>query len=236
MAKKTSPVLPVLVGGAVLVVASKKKKKTKSSHWGVRVVKGCDVEIVNDELFDRFIVGAFHELIDIDPDLDAFQLTDSMFGEVAPECGIFPEEPASDSAVDFYFLLLKANTRALLAKGLATKQEIAQHPRAQEFIEWYTYWRNPPSASVPAVPDNQVGFASDFSNYVIGPNWYAETVVPFVRSKPEDDDILTAFADERAVAVGKIAMPIAQLPIAYEAVEDFVDKLTAAIEQAKTEA
>ena len=239
MAKKTSPLVPVLVGGAALAVVSKKKKKKsgKSSHWGVRVVKGCDVEIVDPELFDRFLVGSFHELMEIDSTLDVFQLTDSMFGEVVPGCGIFPEEPASNSLVDFYFMLLKANTRALLTKGLATKSGISQNPRSKEFVDWYMYWRNPPSSAVPSVPDNQVGFASDFSDYIIGPNWYAETVLPFVRERiSEGEDLLVSFADRSAVAVGKVAMPIAQLPAGPETVIDFVDKLTAAIEQAKTEA
>jgi len=242
MAKKTSPVVPVLVGGAALaVVANKKKKKKKkggkSSHWGVRVVKGCDIEVVDPDLFDRFLVGSFHELIDIDSTLDVFQLTDSMFGEVASGCGTFPEEPASNSSVDFYFMILKANTRALLTKGLATKAEISQNPRSREFIDWYMHWRNPPSSVVPSVPDNQVGFASDFSDYIIGPDWYSQTVLPFVRDRiSEGEDLLVSFADRSAVAVGKVAMPIAQLPAGPETVIDFVDKLNAAIEQAKTEA
>lgn len=239
MAKKTSPLVPVLVGGAALaVVSKKKKKKRKSSHWGVRVVRGCDIEIVDDDLFARFVVGAFHELIEIDPNLDVFQLTDSMYGEVASDCATFPEEPASNSSVDFYMMLLKANTRHLMQKGLATKAEMAANPRTEEFVNWYMYWRNPSSPAVPPVPNNQVGFASDFSDYIIGPNWYSETVLPFVQSKKGElgVDMLMAFAEAKAVAVGKIAVPIVQLPAGPATVADFIDKLNEALERAYAEA
>lgn len=238
---KSSPALPILVGGAAaMAMASKKKKKKRVvSHWGVRVTSSCDIEIVDSVMFDRFLIGAFFELIDIDSSLDVFQLTDAMYGEVAPDCSSFPEDPASPSAIDFYFLLLKFNSRGLLAKGLATKASLSTHERSPQFIEWYRYWRNPPSSEIPDVPKEQVGFASDFTDYIIGSKWYESTVKPFVAKKVaagHGDVALADFARERAVAVGKTSVPISQLPEGPAVVGDFLGKLRAAVERAKSEA
>lgn len=237
MAKKNSPALPLLVAGGALVVASKKKKKKgRSSHWGVRVTKACEIQVVDPVLFERFVLGALYELRDIDPSLDAFQLTDAMFGEVAPECSPFPEAPENSSVVKFYFTLLRANSRNLIANKIVSPEEVSSHPRSGEFIDWYRTWLNPPSPEVPSAPDNQVAFSSDFSEYVIGPNWYEQTVKPFVAGVSDGASAYEDFINHLSVAVGKLIVPIHQLPADPPSVQDFIAKVQSAIEQAQQEA
>lgn len=241
MAKKNSAA-PLLIGGAALaVVASKnrRKKAKRSSHWGVRVTSDCAIEVVDPDLFQRFLIGSFYELTEADPNLDAFQLTDAMFGEVAWDCPIFPEPPKDRSAVDFYYTLLRSNVRNLVGVRELEPGQIAQNPRFAEFSEWYRHWRNPPSPEIPSYPKNQAAFSSDMSHYEIGPDWYGGTIKPFVHRQIQEGRGDMAFEDaiqHLSVAVGLMIVPIANLPAEAPSVGSFVAKLDEAVNQAKMEA
>ena len=84
--------LPLIVGaGAAAILLSKKKSgKAKggvAGRWGVRVSSDCQtVDIVDPELFNQFLFGAFNELVETDPSLSLIQMTDALFGDVAPGC------------------------------------------------------------------------------------------------------------------------------------------------------
>lgn len=244
MAKKTSA-LPLIAGGAaVLMLANGKKKKKKTSgnvRWGVRISDDCKkVDVVNAELFHQFMFGAFDELVSVDPSLSLIQMADALFGDIAPNCSGFPEDPESDEVAELY---------AVIARNVG--QYMVDDPRVEmtlgtlvdeatkiSFTDWYRAWRNYPSANVPSVPSDQVAFSSDLSDFEVGRQWYSATVLPFVEDAAESGRIETAFEDfvtNRGVMLGKFVMPISDLPQDEESVVRFIDELQAAIEQAQKE-
>src|SRR5690606_4193050 len=110
MAKKTST-LPLLAGGAAVVLLSRSKKKSKKSNgsrWGVKVSADCkSVTITDSKLFHQFMYGAFHELVEIDPTLSLIQMSDALFGDVAPNCTGFPGEPESAEVAELYAIIAR---------------------------------------------------------------------------------------------------------------------------------
>ncbi len=243
---KKSSALPLVAGGAALLMISsgKKKKKKASGHrsrWGVLVSKDCNsVEVVDSVMFQRFTYGAYDELVSIDPSLSLIQITDALFGEVAPECSGFPEEPESAEVAELY---------AVIARGVASY--LATDPRTKDsmgslvdeatqisFIDWYRGWRNYPSADLPNGPSGQVVFSSDMSNYKIGDSWFEDIVRPFVQHEQNEGRLEFAFEDfvnELGVKVGQFAMPIKELPQDAPTVQDFMNKLEQAIDMATAE-
>ena len=238
---KTSTAPLLLGAGAVALMATKgkKKKKGKRGHWGIRVSKDCQlVEITNMSLFRDFLLGGYDELIGIDPDLDIFQVADAMFGEVAPNCAPFPEHPESAGVAELYRVIVKSVTGFMVANRDPQIAEMINNPRAKEFVEWYAYWRNPPSSDLPSVPDNEVAFATDFSRYEIGSDWYAGTVRPFVAALAQAGnagDAYQSFIENRAVAVGRVIIPIAELPEDTATVQQFIAEVQNAVNQALAE-
>lgn len=237
MAKSTAPIL--LGAGAVAVLASSKKKKKKRGHWGIYVSKDCQrVEVTNQLLFRDFLLGGYKELIGIDPELDVFQVTDAMFGEVAPACSPFPENPESAGVVELYSIIVKSVTGFMVADQNPNILAMMKDPRAIEFAKWYYHWKNPPDSALPDIPADQVGFSSDYSNYEIGKQWYTGTVAPFVRNMKQSGNgnkAYKAFIENRAVSVGRMILPIAELPTDRPMVTQFLEQVKAAIEQALAE-
>jgi len=233
---------PILLGaGAVALAASKKKKKKrKRGHWGIRVSKDCQlVEITNMSLFRDFLLGGYKELTEIDPDLEIFQVADSMFGEVAPNCSPFPEHPESPGVAELYRVIVKAVTGLMVADRNPKILNMLENPRAKEFVKWFDYWRNPPSSEIPDAPANEVAFASDFSQFRIGKQWYAQTVRPFVMALVQAgnaNQVYEAFIQNRAVAVGRVILPISELPAENPMVAQFIEQVHAAVDQALGEA
>ena len=244
MAKSTSA-LPIIAAAAALVVLTDKKKKSKASggnvRWGVRVSPDCKaMEIVNPKLFNQFLYGAFDELVSADPSLTLIQMTDALFGDVAPNCAWFPEEPESEHVAELY---------AVIARGMG--QFMVTDPRVDltaggmidqatqiSFTDWYRNWRNYPSSELPDGPSDEVSFSSDFTTYVIGSNWYANTLFPFVQEAARNGRIDSAYNDfvaNRGVLVGQFVQPILELPDDAAAVEHFLDALEEAVEQATAE-
>lgn len=244
MAKGTST-LPVLAGGAALLLLSQKKKgktqKSGETRWGIRVSVDCKrVEVVNPKLFNQFMFGAFNELVEIDPTLSLIQMTDALFGDVAPHCRGFPEDPGSSDVAELY---------AVVARNIG--QFMVEDPRVNmnigslvdeatkiAFIDWYRAWRNYPSSEIPEAPADQVAFSSDFSSIHIGPDWYRKTVIPFVKGLAEHgtlDSAFEEFVSKLGVLVGQFVMPISELPQDRESVIQFLDRLEEAIESAQQE-
>jgi hypothetical protein len=246
MAKKSA--LPIVAGGAALLLLSSSGKKKKKSgttsnrpRWGVQISKDCkSVTIVDSKLFSQFMYGAYDELISVDPTLTLMQVTDALFGEVAPNCSGFPEEPESDEVAELF---------AVIARGVASF--MATDPRTKDsmgtlldeatqisFVDWYRWWRNYPSPEIPDAPSAQVVFSSDLSTYKIGDNWFEETLRPYVQAEYDNGRIATAFEDyvnNFGVRVGKFTQPVKELPQDKPAVQDFLQKLEEAIARAAAE-
>lgn len=244
MTKKTSA-LPVLAGGAALLLLSQKKKgktqKSGGSRWGIRVSADCKkVEVVDSKLFNQFMFGAFNELVEIDPTLSLIQMTDALFGDVAPHCSGFPEDPGSAEVAELY---------AVIARHIG--QFMVEDPRVEmnmgslvdeatkiAFTDWYRAWRNYPSSEIHEAPSDQIAFPSDFSSLHIGKDWYRKTVIPFVEDAAKRGTLDAAFEEfvsKFGVLVGQFVMPIAELPQDKESVIQFLDKLEEAIEEARQE-
>ena len=238
---KTSAAPLLLAGGAVALAVSKGKKKKKSArgHWGVYVSRDCQkVEITKQTLFRDFVLGGYKELIGIDPDFDIFQISDALYGEVAPHCSPFPENPESPGLAELYRRIVAGVTEAMVTSRNPRVKEMMQSPRAKEFAQWYIHWRNPPSPEIPDAPASEVAFASDYSQFRIGKQWYAETVAPFVKALVKAgnaNQIYDAFISNRAVVVGRALLPINTLPVSQPMVEQFLGQVRAAVDQALAE-
>lgn len=237
--------LPILAAaGAVAVVASSKKKKGRKSgnvRWGVRVSSDCkSVDVVNSQLFQQFIYGAFNELVEIDPNLSLIQMTDALFGDVAPNCSGFPEEPESADVVELYATIARViglhmvhdpRVKMDMSKLLDEATQIA-------FIDWYRAWRNYPSSDVPSAPRNQIAFSSDLSGFEFGPDWYSKTLKPWLAGASKAGKLESAYEDfvaQQSVMLGKFVVPISRLPQDNEMVIEFLDELDKAFAQALKE-
>jgi len=248
MAKSSTPLL--LGAGALAVAATRKKKKKRSKgHYGVRVSSDCKkVTFTNWELFQDFTLGAYAELMAADDSLSIVQVTEALFGEVAPQCAPFPEEPQSPAIAELYNVIIRLVTQHMAQDKRPQLAAFRDDPLAKEFLEWYRYWRNPPSPEIPQdFPDSEVAFSADLSAYEIGKNWYAKTVKPFVIAMvsagniPQGwgqprivGEIYDEFLANRAVVVGQFIMPIESLD-KRAMVPDFLDKVRDAIERATSE-
>lgn len=237
--------LPILAAAAALAVVSDKKKKSRTSggnvRWGVRVSPDCKtVDIVNPKLFNEFLYGAFDELVSVDPDLTLIQMTDALFGDVAPTCSGFPEEPESEHVAELYAVIARAMGQFMVTDDRVDLNAGGMIDQATKisFTDWYRNWRNYPSPELPDGPSDEVSFSSDFTTYVIGSNWYANTLFPFVQGAARNgqlDSVYNDFVANRGVLVGQFIRPISELPDEADAVEHFLDALEEAVAQAKSE-
>jgi len=243
MAKKTSA-LPILAGGAAVLLLAGKKKKKKSGNggnvrWGIRVSPDCTkVDVVDVNLFHKFMFGAFNELVSADPSLTLIQMSDALFGDIAPNCSGFPEDPESAEVAELYAIIARNVGQFMVADPRVdlTMGALIDEATQISFTDWYRAWRNYPSSDVPEAPDNQVSFSSDLSTFKVGSNWYVDTILPFVGEAGAAGRLETAFEDfvgNRGVLVGKFVMPIAELPQDNETVVRFLNELQASVQQAE---
>lgn len=241
MAKSTSA-LPILAGGAaVLFLAGGKKKKKKASgnvRWGIRISSDCSkVDVVDQKLFNQFMFGAFNELVEIDPSLSLIQMSDALFGDVAPNCSGFPEDPESAEVAELYAVIARNVVQFMLAdpRLQISMGELVDEATKISFTDWYRAWRNYPSADAPEAPSDQVSFSSDLSTFKIGSKWYTQTLLPFVKQAAEAgslDSVFENFVASMGVLVGRFVMPISDLPQDEESVVRFLDEIQKAIQQA----
>lgn len=236
--------LPILAGGAALILFSGGKKKRKISgptRWGVRVTPDCkEITIVNPELFQKFLIGAFDELVQTDPTLGILQLTDALFGDVAPNCSGFPEEPESPAVAELYATIARTMARLMIEdpRVSASDTDLVDETTQIAFADWYRGWRNYPSSEVMHVPEEQVSFSADYTNYEIGPKWYEKTIRPEATAALHEgriDSLYEFVVERRGVLVGRFVTPISELPEGKPAVEEFLDKLEENIERAVVE-
>lgn len=245
---KTGTALPVIAGGAALLMLSGRKKKkgtslpaSSGSRWGIRIVDDCKgVEVTDPELFNKFMYGAFNELVETDPSLSLIQMTDALFGDVAPSCSGFPEEPESAEVAELYATIARHIGRFMIHDSRVdiNASKLVDEATKISFVDWYIRWRNYPSSDIPKAPENQVAFSSDMSTYQVGPKWYEETVVPFVASSGQEGRLETVFEDfvaSRGVMVGRVVKPISELPQDSPIVNDFLDGLEEAINNASAQ-
>lgn len=239
MAKSALPLLAA--GGAALLFVSsgsKKGKKKKKGRWGVSISGKCKTITVYDaDLLMDFLFNAYKELMEADPDLTVLQVTDALFGDIAPNCSGFPEKPESPAVVEFYTFIARHVAMFMVddpAKDV-TPKDMVDEATSIAFDDWYKQWRNYPSAEVQQAPSSQVAFSSDLSDYKIGSDWYTQNIKPFAEQAKAENRVDSAFEDyveNRGVLVGSFIQPISELPEGKDAVEDFLDKLDAALERA----
>lgn len=243
---KSSALIPLAAGAAVVAIAasSSKKKKKKSlgkTRWGVRISNDCQVvDIVDGDLFEKFMLGAFNELVEADASLTLLQMTDALFGDIAPHCSGFPERPESADVAELFTVIARRVAQYMMEdpRVKVKAADLMDAETVAHFTDWYRAWRNYPSADIPAAPKEHVSFASDYSDYTIGPKWYENTVVPFVVAAAKDGTLATAaedFVKSLGVLVGKFIIPIDELPKDKESVKDFYDKISKAVNTAIAE-
>jgi len=235
--------LPIMAGGAALILlgGGKKRKLSGRTRWGVKVSTDCqDVTIVDPVLFQKFLIGAFDELVSIDPALGIIQLTDALFGDVAPNCSGFPEEPESAAVAELYATIARMMARLMIEdpRVVAADTDLVDEATQIEFADWYRAWRNYPSSTVMKAPPEEVAFSSDYSKYEIGPKWYEATIIPEAEQAVREgraDSLFEYIVENRGVLVGQFITPMSELPEDKPAVEEFLDKLEDAIERAISE-
>jgi len=245
------PKTAIVAGGIAIAAASSKKKKTKRSgahsaksgsvRRGVRVSDNCSsVEVVSPDVFDNFTYGAYEELMAVDPSYSVFQITDALFGEVAPDCSAFPEEPESADVAELYAVIARMVTLYMSQDPRVEGKVGDRISEAQSvgFTDWYRSWRNYPSAQVPQAPSTVVSFSSDYSNYKIGEEWYEKVLVPFVATAKDQGRLGSVFEDfleSHMVAFGIDRVPMSELPLDNPTVQDFMRMLEASIKSASVE-
>ena len=244
---KSNSALPIIAGGAALLMLSGKKKKKVGGakggkvRWGIRISADCkQVDVVNVDLFHQFMFGAFNELVEADPKLSLIQMTDALFGDIAPHCSGFPEEPESEQVAELYAVIARNVGQYMVSDprvDLSITGLVDEATRIS-FTDWYRAWRNYPSPEVPEAPVDQIAFSSDLTNYTIGDQWYAKTLLPFVKQAAAEGRLETVFEDfvaHRGVKVGQFVMAISELPQDSPVVNDFLDKIESEIERASAE-
>lgn len=243
---KNSATIPVLAGGAALLLMSggKKKKrqaKSGSTRWGVKVSADCQtVKFVNNIEFNKFIFGASRQLAEMDPNLTLIQISDALFGEVAPDCRGFPEDPNSSDIADLYIKIVQTVAPYLvdhMGHAAESLDELADEVTDVNLIDWYNRWRNYPASTVPEAPSSEVAFSGDLTRYIIGKDWYQKTLVPFVAKALNEgfSDITDLFLENRGVLVGKGVIPASELPEDKGVVSKFFDYVEESVARAELE-
>jgi hypothetical protein len=217
MAKSAAPLLLGL--GALALMAGKKKTGGVSgrTRQGVFVSTDCtQVEIRNQERLRNFINGAYRELREADPDLDWFELTDALFGDIAPDCGGYPEDPYSADVADFYAFMLRTVAYKLVEDNPANLVEIFTEDRIADFGSWYKIYAGGPPGDLPEnIPLDQVGFSPDFTQVYIGPQWESKTVIPYLQEKVkagEAEEAIEMFMRDHNAAIGRQFVRFFDLP------------------------
>lgn len=218
MAKNAAP---LLIGvGALALLASGKKKKAPSkpgrTRHGVFVADDCSmVEIRSQEKLRNFLNGAYRELRETDPDLDWFQLTDALFGDIAPDCGGFPEDPQSADVAEFYAFVLRTVAYKLIGDKLGNIIDIITDDRVGEFGNWYKEYVGGLLSDLPeGIPEDQVGFSPDYTKFYVGPKWESRTLIPGLKNliSSGNENPVEMFMRTHNVALGRNFVRFIDLP------------------------
>ena len=235
MAKTAAPIL--LGAGAIALLVSKKKGPTKP-RFGLRVTSSCRVELVDEDKYKAFLRGGYLEEIEDNQGHGPFELASVLFTDVAPHCHHFPDEPESMDVYRLYLNILGHVSNFLVEDGKMKPAQILKLREDSDFSDWSERNLEALGAMWGAIPENQVGFAKDHSEYRVGEDWEEETLAPFVlQGKEEELDnqaIYDAFVAKKNVMVGEHKfVRIADLPQDKPAVQEFQEWIIKGIEAAE---
>lgn len=235
----TNPATPFLLGaGALALVVGTKKKKTRP-RFGIRVTQDCTVEIIDQDKYKTFLRGAYLDEIGDSPGAGPFQIADALFVDVAPLCHHYPADPETMDIYRLYVNILGHVSHFLVDDGRMKPNQILELREDAEYVDWQRRTVDRLSRMWGAIPEDQVGFAKDYSEYKIGVNWEKETLWPIVAKGREsklgltDEQIFDAFVKQRRVLVGEHTfVRIADLPANEPAVKEFLDRIFTSIGEA----
>lgn len=235
MAKSAAPLL--LGAGALALFAAQKKGGTKA-RFGLRVNGKCQVELIDDDKYKAFLRGGYLEEIEDNPGYGPFELADALFADVAPNCHHFPEQPESMDIYRLYMNILGHVSSFLVDDGRLEPGQVLELREDSEFAKWSEHNLETLGAKWGALPENQVGFAKDHSEYRVGEDWEEETLAPFVLQGKEEgldnQEIYDAFVAKKNVMVGEHKfVRISDLPQNEPAVQEFQEWIIKGIEAAE---
>lgn len=228
---------PLLLGaGALALYASQKKAATKP-RFGLLVNVHCRVELVDEDKYKAFLRGGYLEELEENPGYGPFELAAALFSDVAPDCHHFPETPETMDVYRLYLNILGHVSNFLMNDGKLTPMQVLELRESSEFVQWSERNREALSGMWGAIPENQVGFAKDHSEYRVGEDWEEETLAPFVIAGKEEgltaQEIYDAFVARKNVMVGEYKfVRISDLPQNEPAVQEFQEWIIKGIEAA----
>ena len=235
MAKSVAPLL--LGAGAVALFVSQKKTPAKP-RFGLRVNERCEVQVLDEDKYKAFLRGGYLEELEDNPGYGPLELAAALFADVAPHCHHFPEQPESMDVYRLYLNILGRVSTLLVEDGKVEPAQILNLREESEFAEWSSHNEERLGAKWGAIPENQVGFAKDHSEYRVGEDWQEETLAPFVvQGKGEgldNQEIYDAFVAKKNVMVGEHKfVRISDLPQNEPAVQEFQEWIIKGIEAAE---
>lgn len=233
MAKSAVPFL--LGAGAIAFLAA--GKKNSKTRFGLRISKDCKVEVVNEDIYNSFLRGGYLEEHADNPNDGPLEIAAALFTDVAPHCHHFPEDPESLDVYRLYLNILGNISHFMVDDGSIKPAEIMKLRDDLEFQKWSEDHLERFGKKWGAIPEDQVGFSKDYSEYRIGPDWEEDTLAPFViEGKNEglsNQDIYDAFVSKKNVLVGEYKfVRIVDLPENEPAVQEFLDRIIKGIEAA----
>jgi hypothetical protein len=239
MAKSAAPIL-LGVGALALLASGKKKAPSRPgrTRHGVFVSDDCsELEIRDQEKLRNFINGAYRELRDSDPELDWFDLTDALFGDIAPDCEGYPDDPQSADVAEFYAFILRSVAYKLIGDKLGNILDIITDDRVGDFGKWYKAYGGGLMSDLPKdIPDDQVGFSPDYTKSYVGPKWESKTLIPYMKNLVQagSDKPVEMFMRTHNVALGRNFVRFIDLPEQEPNVQALFEQIHAAFNTANS--
>jgi len=230
--------LPILLGAGAIAVLSSKKKAPVKPRFGLQVNQSCKVELVDEDRYKSFLRGGYLEEIEDNPGYGPLEIAAALFADVAPHCHHFPGQPESMDVYRLYLNILGHVSNFLVDDGKMKPAQILELREDVAFVAWSNKNLETLGEKWGSIPENQVGFAKDYSEYRVGALWEEETLAPFViQGKKEGLDnqaIYDAFVTKKNVMVGESKfVRIADLPQGAPAVQEFHERVIKGIEAAE---
>ncbi len=227
---------PLLIGAGALAILAAGKKKPKS-RFGIRVSKDCRVEVTDEERYLAFVRGGYLDERADNPEDGPLEISESLFKDVAPHCHHFPEAPETMDIYRLYLNILGFVSTFMVDDDAIKPKEILELREELGFDKWANHHLERLGKMWGAIPENQVGFAKDFSEFRIGEDWEEDTLAPFViQGKKEgltNQQIYDAFVAKKSVMVGEFRfVRIADLPENEPKVQEFLEHIIEGIEAA----
>ena len=231
-------IAPIVIGaGAIALLAGGKKNGVGRTRFGVHVSKECAVDIVDEDKYMTFLRGAYLEERADNPGYGPFEMAEALFTDVAPGCHHFPEQPETMDVFRLYLNILGHVSNFMVEDGTVKPSQILELREDSEFIKWSEFNEKHLGRMWGHLPEDQVNFAKDYSEYRIGPLWEEDNLAPFViagkNAGLSNQEIYDSFAAKRNVLVGETEfVRIADLPANAPAVQEFQNRIVEGIEAA----